>query len=371
MTQMTNQLFNLSTNYLSTVDMVTKAEKARCVLWYHESRSTTQVQRKFKLFYECFVTHKSIPTRLSILRWYKEFLKDGDTNGNKRGRRAMTNEKLQQVSEHLDANEKCSIRQAARCLNIKKSSVFNLAKKLKFHPYKISVNHALKRTDKLARVTFARTMLGRIEEDMHYLSRIAFSDEATFHVSGVVHRHNVRIWARENPRVFQEYDPHSPKVNVWCGLTMNRVVGPYFFEDQTVNKDNYLNMLETFAYPILNTINNVIFQQDGAPPHWARVVRQSLNQTFPDRWIGRDGPTAWPPRSPDITPLDFFFWGYVKERVFQEPIQDVDELKRRITTVIRTVNNEMLFNTWEQLHKRLQWLAKNRGGHVEVYRHRH
>ena len=34
-----------------------------------------------------------------------------------------------------------------------------------------------------------------------------------------------------------------------------------------------------------------------------------LDATFPNRWIGRDGPTPWPPRSPDITPLDIFFYG--------------------------------------------------------------
>ena len=50
----------------------------------------------------------------------------------------------------------------------------------------------------------------------------------------------------------------------------------------------------------------VIFQQDGAPPHWGLQVRQFLSETFLDRWIGRDGPILWPPRSPDITPLDFF-----------------------------------------------------------------
>ena len=45
---------------------------------------------------------------------------------------------------------------------------------------------------------------------------------------------------------------------------------------------------------------------NGAPPHWGLVVREFLDQTFPNRWIGRDGPIAWPPRSPDLTPLDFF-----------------------------------------------------------------
>ena len=51
-------------------------------------------------------------------------------------------------------------------------------------------------------------------------------------------------------------------------------------------------------------------------PHWGLAVRQFLNDTFPDKWIGRHGPILWPPRSPDITPLDFFLWGYAKDIVY-------------------------------------------------------
>ena len=53
----------------------------------------------------------------------------------------------------------------------------------------------------------------------------------------------------------------------------------------------------------------IISQQDGAPPHWVSDVRRFLDATFLNRWIGRDGPTPWPPRSPDITPLEFVLWG--------------------------------------------------------------
>jgi hypothetical protein len=60
----------------------------------------------------------------------------------------------------------------------------------------------------------------------------------------------------------------------------------------------------------------VIFQQDGAPPHWGRIVRGYLDAAFPNRWLDRDGPLAWPPRPPNITPLDFFLWGYVKDKVY-------------------------------------------------------
>ena len=42
------------------------------------------------------------------------------------------------------------------------------------------------------------------------------------------------------------------------------------------------------------------------PTRWRTHVRQFLDATFPNRWIWRDSPKAWPPRSPDIIPLDFF-----------------------------------------------------------------
>ena len=70
-----------------------------------------------------------------------------------------------------------------------------------------------------------------------------------------------------------------------------------------------MNMLEGFAFTQIEDLQpDIIFQHDGTPHHWALVVRAVLNEKFPGRWIGRDGPTAWSPQSPDITPLDVFFF---------------------------------------------------------------
>ncbi|KAJ4436416.1 hypothetical protein ANN_19049 [Periplaneta americana] len=51
------------------------------------------------------------------------------------------------------------------------------------------------------------------------------------------------------------------------------------------------------------------FQHDGAPAHYAFAVRNCINERFPYRWIGRSGSVQGPPRSPDLTPMDFFLWG--------------------------------------------------------------
>ena len=67
-----------------------------------------------------------------------------------------------------------------------------------------------------------------------------------------------------------------------------------------------------------------------------------LDATFPNRWIGGDGPTPWPPRSPDISPLDLFLW----HKVFSTPVPDITNLKARITDAFATVTEDMLENTW-------------------------
>jgi hypothetical protein len=61
-------------------------------------------------------------------------------------------------------------------------------------------------------------------------------------------------------------------------------------------------------------------QQDGAPPHFHREVTAYLSHTVPV-WIGRGGPVTWPPRSPELTPLYFCLWGYVKDAVYVSPFQ--------------------------------------------------
>ena len=85
------------------------------------------------------------------------------------------------------------------------------------------------------------------------------------------------------------------------------------------------NMSENWLMPQLNEdSNDYIPQQDGSPAHY-KGVRGYLNRNLPQRWIGRTGKEddalmRWPPRSPDLTPCDFFFWGFAKDTVFVPPL---------------------------------------------------
>jgi len=100
-------------------------------------------------------------------------------------------------------------------------------------------------------------------------------------------------------------------------------------------------MLELYVAPQLEEFQPwIIFQQDGAPPHWDSDVRRFLDTTYPNRWIGRDGLTPWPPQWPDSTPLDFFLLGYFKVKVFSTPAKDITNWKARIRDAFVTITED-------------------------------
>ena len=82
-------------------------------------------------------------------------------------------------------------------------------------------------------------------------------------------------------------------------------------------------------------------QHDGAPLHFSVDVRNHLNAVFPGRWIGRGGLTAWLARSPDLNPLYYFQWEYLKLLVFEtpRPVEADMELVARIISACDSITN--------------------------------
>ena len=104
-------------------------------------------------------------------------------------------------------------------------------------------------------------------------------------------------------------------------------------------------------------VDDVYFQQDGATCHISSETIGHLCEKFPDRVISRKGDYNWPPRSCDLTPLDFSHWGYVKDKVYANPPQSIKKLKEKIRTVIDEIEPQMCENVMENVIKRawLRW----------------
>jgi len=129
------------------------------------------------------------------------------------------------------------------------------------------------------RMKYGELMLGCYDYWPKLFENILWRDEAVFHIGGFVNRHNCHYWAAHDSEVTVEKMQNRLKVTVWCGVTATRVIGPYLLRD-TMNAERYLQMLEDYVWPIVSgweNIDELVFMDDGAPPHFALSVRAWLD----------------------------------------------------------------------------------------------
>ncbi|GFW35775.1 putative transposable element [Trichonephila clavipes] len=94
----------------------------------------------------------------------------------------------------------------------------------------------------------------------------------------------------------------------------------------------------------------------GCESHTARATIDLLKDTLGDRLISRFGPVNWHPTSCDLTPLDYFLWGYVKSLVYADKPQMLDHLEDNILRVIADIRPEMLEKVIENWTSRLDYI---------------
>ena len=129
-----------------------------------------------------------------------------------------------------------------------------------------------------------------------------------------------------------------------------------------------VSMLREFFIPEvrkMKKMRSIVFQQDGAPPHFAAGARRFLDKTFPRRWIGRGVPIRWASLSSDLTSLDFFLWKHLKNVVYLSSCEDLAELKSRIHDEIKSISQKTLLEVFGNISKRMNLCVSVDGGHFE------
>jgi hypothetical protein len=347
---------------------LTEKQRAQCVVWYARSESFADVQRKFRTL---FGRNAVAPSRQNIHNWFQKFLETGCVNRKKRSNHRFVRGELvvKEVIQAFVTDPHTSLRRLA-CLEGMPSAttIHRILREAGFHPYKIQLIHQLRPQDLQKRLHHAQNQLALIERNPNFINHLLFSDEAHFHVNGLVNKQDFRYWSQDNPGWFQEQPLHSPRLTVWAAIGHQGVVGPFFFEEN-INGVNYLDMLQQRFIPAVQhwpSFHRMIFMQDGAPPHWSVAVRNYLTATFPNRWMGRGSPSyPWPPYSPDLTPMDFFLWGFIKSRVFLTPIADKTELRLRIVQSFVDLPPDLVSRSITSYERRLRLCAERKGESVE------
>ncbi|PNF28323.1 hypothetical protein B7P43_G03472, partial [Cryptotermes secundus] len=257
------------------------------------------------------------------------------------GRPNVPDETVERVRESFVRSPQKSTVRASRELGLPQQIVWKiLRRRLHFKPHRLQLLQQLKPEDYGRHLEFCVTMQQALEDE-DFASKLIFSDEATFRLSGKVNRHNVKLWGTENPRAIVTLERDSPKLNVFCALSQTNLYGPFFF--------SYLDMLQLWLF------RGFCLPTRRGTPHWNIDVRRYLNNELRHRWIGRVGEAdvalfAWPPRSPDLTPCDFYLWGYIKDRLYITPLaRTLVELRERIDAAVMTIDRMMLQNVWNEL----------------------
>ena len=165
-------------------------------------------------------------------------------------------------------------------------------------------------------------------------------------------KQNERYWAPFDPEVTVECKEQGGlKVMCWAGVVRGRVFLHWFSQNESVNGQIYLNMLQNVLWPQVEDMRGVWFQQDGAPPHMP--ARAWLQEKFEGRVISRLTPIPWPAKSPDLSCLDFWFWGVAMAELQRNPPKTIDELKETVESFVESLDEDEVLKVTKHIRKRV------------------
>ena len=260
---------------------------------------------------------------------------------------------------------------------------------LKVRPYHYQMKQQLQQQDPAARLRFGNFFQRMMTSDPYFEDQILYEDEANIHLCGYINSRNAVHYGLTKPAPLTT-PLHPIKVVVLGAISSQKLFGPYFVEQggnpvrippvpakaTTLDGVRYTNILDTELIPdyqreIFSNPQDwdpylTHYMHDGARAHIVGPACTLLDSTFFNNTIGANLSLPWPPRSPDLTPMDFFLWGYVKEQLFRHHKPTTyDELKAAVREVFQSIPTDMLQRACRSVKKRIQLLQQENGGHFE------
>lgn len=350
----------------------TTDEKVKIVSWYLGGNSYRKTSELFSVYF----TNRPIPHASTVKRVIDKFLTTGCVNnGHKKivenvPQNPDEDDLITDVLAAIEIDHNTSTREIAKARNTSHTHVHKILKKHEFFPYKYKHLHEIFPHDIEPRNHFCELMQDKCNTEPDFFKYVCFTDECTFTLNNHPNTQNYRYWATENPHVYvNTHTQYRQQVNVWAGILGNNIIGPFFIEGRLTG-ERYLQLLMENICPNIDAVaddmHTIWYQQDGAPAHYYQPVRDFLNEHFENSWIGREGYIRWPPRSPDLSPNDFFLWGYLKDKIYSHtPHQDVDSLKDSIVAAVFDITPQILQNVRRAFYDRLGYCRAVNGDKFE------
>ena len=148
---------------------------------------------------------------------------------------------------------------------------------------------------------------------------------------------------------------------VWAGITFNEVTDVVILPQKTsFDADFYIeNVL-----PIVKRDGNRLigpdftFQQDLAKHRTSKVTTEAIKSMG----FSLIGPDIWPPNSPDLNPLDYFFWDAVEVQLKTKSFNNVHEIAQKIKECVKKISLKSIQDAIDNFRSRVYRVEKNFGG---------
>lgn len=286
---------------------------------------------------------RRIPERSIFRRIEQDLEQHGFLKYNKRNktRNVLDDQTQLNICLHFEEFGEKSIRDAEKDLDIARTNIHRTLQMNNYKAFKFAKLQQLEPNDYILRMDYCMLMMDRHFTDHNFFHNICWTDEAIFTTSGIFNRKNTHYWSQQNKKSFKTIQHQGRRsLHCWCAIYRNRIIGPLFLNNH-LNGAGYLELLTNDIGPLLavngNNIHNIIYQMDGAPCHSTRLVQNYVTEHFAEI-VGPNGNVRWPPRSPDLTPLDNFLWGTLKNKVYKDRPRGINDLRNRITQEIQLLN---------------------------------
>jgi hypothetical protein len=161
-----------------------------------------------------------------------------------------------------------------------------------------------------ARENICQCFVQRSAKNFFVSSRF-FTDAARFNI------YNNHKRSEENPHgVIQSRHQRQSSISVWPGIVGDCLLGSHVLPHKFPG-NNYGDFLLHNLPKLLEGVPLAVSSRMCymPPAHFIHAARDVLSNTYRDRWIGRGGPTAWPPRSPGLNPVDFYLCRHLNSLV--------------------------------------------------------
>lgn len=279
----------------------------------------------------------------------------------------------------LSSGGKFSLRKIADECKCSIGLVQKVAKKeLKMRYYFQRTGQVLNEANILYRFQFSQRLLDMFNSKTIDIDNFCIIDKSYIEVGEHRHKQNNGFWRKSGDtwEIPITERPLNPKhIMIFCVLHSKLgVIGPYFMKDidplrTSMNQYNFMAMVDLVVPQIKEKLGPLFetcwWFQDGAPPHFAKNSIEKLKSYFGNRICARGSEFSWPPFSPDLTPLDYWFWNGMKTYVGSQCPQTLDQVESIVKEYCSFVTPQMVRKAIHDMPARLQCLREREGRHFE------